>query len=122
MNPYFRTFNTQLIFYYRNNGDSNHGNVFECDDQVDINRNSTNQVSTAWCSDDDLDDISFAEININSPAWLHSSSWNPSHETVVLIHGYGGTADHLPAGVLRDGKYLHTCTSMYLQSKYIYFY
>lgn len=102
-----------VLFYYRNNGDSNRGNMFECDDQVDRNGNSTNQLTTAWCSDDDLDDISSAEINISSPAWLHSSNWNPSYETVVLIHGYGGTADHLPAGVLRDGKSLHTC--IYLQ-------
>lgn len=42
-------------------------------------------------------------INIYSPAWLHSSGYDPAHETIVLIHGYGGFSDKLPAGVLKDG-------------------
>ncbi|XP_065221138.1 phospholipase A1-like isoform X2 [Planococcus citri] len=42
------------------------------------------------------------DVDMSSPVWLHSSDWNPSHETIILVHGYGGTADHLPTGILRD--------------------
>lgn len=42
-------------------------------------------------------------IDLSSPVWLHSSNWNPSHETVVLVHGYGGFSDTLPTGVLKQG-------------------
>ncbi|KAK7575687.1 hypothetical protein V9T40_011973 [Parthenolecanium corni] len=48
------------------------------------------------------DDIRAVEVDMKSPAWLHSSYWNPSHETVVLVHGYGGTAEYLPTGILKN--------------------
>lgn len=46
------------------------------------------------------------QIEFTSPAWLHSSGWDPSLHTVLIVHGYGGaTQDYLPAPVLRDGEY-----------------
>lgn len=66
-----------------------------CDEQRSDNRNIT-------CENNDVRE---AEIDMNSPAWLHSSSWNPSYETVVLVHGYGGTSDYLPTGILKDGTF-----------------
>ncbi|CAH1738486.1 unnamed protein product [Aphis gossypii] len=51
------------------------------------------------------------QIEFTSPAWLHSSGWDRSLHTVLIVHGYGGTAqDYLPGAVLRDaylnnGKY-----------------
>ncbi|XP_025412103.1 phospholipase A1-like [Sipha flava] len=51
------------------------------------------------------------KIEFTSPAWLHSSGWDHSLHTVLIVHGYGGTAgDHFPGSVLRDaylkdGKY-----------------
>ncbi|XP_050443051.1 phospholipase A1-like [Adelges cooleyi] len=50
-------------------------------------------------------------IEFRSPAWLHSSGWDHSLPTVLIVHGYGGVSqDYLPAAVLRDaylsnGKY-----------------
>lgn len=49
-------------------------------------------------------------IEYTSPAWLHSSGWDHSLPTVLIVHGYGGAAeDSLPGAVLRDGKaFSHT--------------
>lgn len=84
--------------------------VYGCDDQTLETNQTYQQPSMARCGDSEGknkdEDIIASEIDINSPAWLHSSNWNPSHETVVLIHGYGGTADYLPVGILKDGTYL----------------
>lgn len=45
------------------------------------------------------------QIEFTSPAWLHSSGWDRSLHTVLIVHGYGGTTeDYLPSSVLRDGK------------------
>lgn len=44
-------------------------------------------------------------IEFTSPAWLHSSGWDHSMPTVLIVHGYGGASkDYLPGAVLRDGK------------------
>ncbi|KAL5239775.1 hypothetical protein ACI65C_007185 [Semiaphis heraclei] len=51
------------------------------------------------------------QIEFTSPAWLHSSGWDRSLHTVLIVHGYGGAGqDYLPGAVLRDaylnnGKY-----------------
>lgn len=51
------------------------------------------------------------QIEFTSPAWLHSSGWDRSLHTVLIVHGYGGASqDYLPGAVLRDaylnnGKY-----------------
>ncbi|XP_050524211.1 phospholipase A1 VesT1.02-like isoform X2 [Daktulosphaira vitifoliae] len=43
------------------------------------------------------------KIEFRSPAWLHSSGWEHSLPTVLIVHGYGGVSqDFLPAAVLRD--------------------
>lgn len=52
------------------------------------------------------------QIEFTSPAWLHSSGWDRSLHTVLIVHGYGGaTQDYLPAPVLRDGKCTTTATN-----------
>jgi len=44
------------------------------------------------------------QIEFTSPAWLHSSGWDRSLHTVLIVHGYGGASqDYLPGAVLRDG-------------------
>lgn len=40
--------------------------------------------------------------------WLRTNGWNPHHDTVILIHGYGGQEGSFPMVVLRDGKLCHT--------------
>ncbi|CAH2234764.1 jg25976 [Pararge aegeria aegeria] len=42
------------------------------------------------------------EVDLFSEDWLRQSSWEPSHETILLIHGYAGGDDTLPIVVLRD--------------------
>lgn len=58
------------------------------------------------------------QIEFRSPAWLHSSGWDRSLHTVLIVHGYGGTAeDYFPGSVLRDGKrvkYTHIHTHIYI--------
>lgn len=49
-------------------------------------------------------DVRTEIMDTASPTWLHSHGWQPSLETVIIVHGYGGTSDSLPAGVLRDGN------------------
>lgn len=45
------------------------------------------------------------QIEFTSPAWLHSSGWDHSLHTVLIVHGYGGTTEeYLPSSVLRDGQ------------------
>ncbi|VVC36078.1 Lipase/vitellogenin,Alpha/Beta hydrolase fold [Cinara cedri] len=50
-------------------------------------------------------------IEFTSPNWLHSSGWDHSLPTVLIVHGYGGIEqDYLPGNVLKDaylndGKY-----------------
>ncbi|KDR21673.1 Lipase member H [Zootermopsis nevadensis] len=34
--------------------------------------------------------------------WLRTNGWNPHHDTVILIHGYGGQEGSFPMVVLRD--------------------
>ncbi|XP_049868055.1 pancreatic lipase-related protein 2-like [Pectinophora gossypiella] len=41
-------------------------------------------------------------VDLNSEDWLRQSGWEPSHETILLIHGYAGGDDTLPITVLRD--------------------
>ncbi|XP_072938794.1 pancreatic triacylglycerol lipase-like [Epargyreus clarus] len=41
-------------------------------------------------------------VDLFSEDWLRQSSWEPSHETILLIHGYAGGDDTLPIIVLRD--------------------
>lgn len=49
------------------------------------------------------------QIEFTSPAWLHSSGWDRSLHTVLIVHGYGGaTQDFLPAPVLRDGECIYS--------------
>lgn len=43
---------------------------------------------------------------LGSRAWLHASGYDPTLDSVVLVHGYAGVTDTLPIGVLRDGNYL----------------
>ncbi|XP_069356150.1 pancreatic triacylglycerol lipase-like isoform X2 [Maniola hyperantus] len=42
------------------------------------------------------------KVDLFSEDWLRQSSWEPSHETILLIHGYAGGDDTLPIVVLRD--------------------
>ncbi|XP_046664744.1 phospholipase A1 VesT1.02-like [Homalodisca vitripennis] len=46
-------------------------------------------------------------LDVMSPGWLHSSHYDHSLDTVVLIHGYAGVTDVLPIGVLRDAYMKH---------------
>ncbi|XP_075225235.1 phospholipase A1-like isoform X2 [Lycorma delicatula] len=39
---------------------------------------------------------------LGSRAWLHASGYDPTLDSVVLVHGYAGVTDSLPIGVLRD--------------------
>ncbi|KAM3959603.1 pancreatic triacylglycerol lipase-like [Aphomia sociella] len=41
-------------------------------------------------------------VDLSSEDWLRQSGWEPSHETILLIHGYAGGDDTLPIAVLRD--------------------
>ncbi|KAL4715481.1 hypothetical protein ACJJTC_009107 [Scirpophaga incertulas] len=41
-------------------------------------------------------------VDLFSEDWLRQSGWEPSHETILLIHGYAGGDDTLPISVLRD--------------------
>ncbi|XP_013177338.1 PREDICTED: pancreatic triacylglycerol lipase-like [Papilio xuthus] len=41
-------------------------------------------------------------VDLFSEDWLRQSGWEPSHETILLIHGYAGGDDTLPIVVLRD--------------------
>ncbi|XP_041988221.1 phospholipase A1-like isoform X2 [Aricia agestis] len=41
-------------------------------------------------------------VNVFSEDWLRQSSFDPSHETILLVHGYAGGDDTLPIIVLRD--------------------
>ncbi|CAK1601242.1 unnamed protein product [Parnassius mnemosyne] len=41
-------------------------------------------------------------VDLYSEDWLRQSGWEPSHETILLIHGYAGGDDTLPIIVLRD--------------------
>ncbi|KAJ2949977.1 hypothetical protein O0L34_g11304 [Tuta absoluta] len=41
-------------------------------------------------------------VDLYSEDWLRQSGWDPSHETILLIHGYAGGDDTLPITVLRD--------------------
>ncbi|XP_004926806.1 pancreatic lipase-related protein 2 [Bombyx mori] len=41
-------------------------------------------------------------VDLFSEDWLRQSGWEPSHETILLIHGYAGGDDTLPIAVLRD--------------------
>uniref|UniRef100_A0A8D9AVF3 Lipase domain-containing protein n=1 Tax=Cacopsylla melanoneura TaxID=428564 RepID=A0A8D9AVF3_9HEMI len=48
------------------------------------------------------------EVNTRYPAWIHSSLYDNTKPSVILIHGYGGVrSDYLPVAVLRDA-YLKT--------------
>lgn len=49
---------------------------------------------------------SILQVDLFSEDWLRQSGWEPSHETILLIHGYAGGDDTLPITVLRDGKTL----------------
>ncbi|VVC95621.1 unnamed protein product [Leptidea sinapis] len=42
------------------------------------------------------------DVDLFSEDWLRQSDWEPSHETILLIHGYAGGDDTLPIIVLRD--------------------
>ncbi|XP_026485519.1 pancreatic triacylglycerol lipase-like [Vanessa tameamea] len=42
------------------------------------------------------------QVDLFSEDWLRQSSWEPSHETILLVHGYAGGDDTLPIVVLRD--------------------
>ncbi|VVC95620.1 unnamed protein product [Leptidea sinapis] len=42
------------------------------------------------------------QVDLFSEDWLRQSDWEPSHETILLIHGYAGGDDTLPIIVLRD--------------------
>ena len=39
--------------------------------------------------------------------WLRTNGWNSHHDTVILIHGYGGKDGSFPMVVLRDGECSH---------------
>ncbi|XP_048480357.1 phospholipase A1 [Plutella xylostella] len=41
-------------------------------------------------------------VDLYSEDWLRTSSWEPAHESILLIHGYAGGDDTLPIVVLRD--------------------
>ncbi|RVE52624.1 hypothetical protein evm_002743 [Chilo suppressalis] len=41
-------------------------------------------------------------VDLFSEDWLRQSGWEPSHETILLVHGYAGGDDTLPITVLRD--------------------
>ncbi|XP_053612245.1 pancreatic lipase-related protein 2-like [Plodia interpunctella] len=41
-------------------------------------------------------------VDLSSEDWLRQSGWEPTHETILLIHGYAGGDDTLPITVLRD--------------------
>lgn len=43
-------------------------------------------------------------MNLAAADWLRTNGWNGDHDTVVLIHGYGGMDGSFPMVVLRDGK------------------
>lgn len=43
------------------------------------------------------------QVDLFTEDWLRQSSWEPSHETILLVHGYAGGDDTLPIIVLRDG-------------------
>lgn len=43
------------------------------------------------------------QVDLFSEDWLRQSTWDPAHETILLIHGYAGGDDTLPITVLRDG-------------------
>ncbi|RZF36008.1 hypothetical protein LSTR_LSTR005824 [Laodelphax striatellus] len=42
------------------------------------------------------------EVGVGKGGWLHSSAYDPTLDSVVLVHGYAGLSDTLPVGVLRD--------------------
>lgn len=46
------------------------------------------------------------QVDLYSEDWLRQSGWEPSHETILIIHGYAGGDDTLPITVLRDGETL----------------
>ncbi|KAF6210818.1 hypothetical protein GE061_013929 [Apolygus lucorum] len=41
-------------------------------------------------------------VKLESVSWVRESQHDPNKDTVVLVHGYAGTGDVLPMGVLRD--------------------
>ncbi|BES94926.1 Lipase [Nesidiocoris tenuis] len=41
-------------------------------------------------------------VKFETLSWVRESSHDPNKDTVILIHGYAGTSDILPMGVLRD--------------------
>jgi hypothetical protein len=43
-------------------------------------------------------------VNLAAADWLRTNGWNGDHDTVVLIHGYGGMDGSFPMVVLRDGR------------------
>ncbi|KAI5711096.1 hypothetical protein M8J75_014016 [Diaphorina citri] len=43
------------------------------------------------------------EVNTRYPAWIHSSAYDNTKPSVILIHGYAGVrSDYMPVAVLRD--------------------
>lgn len=45
------------------------------------------------------------EVNTRFPAWIHSSAYDNTKPSVILIHGYAGVrSDFMPVAVLRDGE------------------
>lgn len=53
------------------------------------------------------------QVDLFSEDWLRQSSWEPSHETILLIHGYAGGDDTLPIVVLRDGRYSYIVIAVF---------
>jgi hypothetical protein len=47
-------------------------------------------------------------VDVAAGDWLRANRWNPHHDTVVLIHGYGGQDGSFPMATLRDGKWSDT--------------
>jgi hypothetical protein len=43
-------------------------------------------------------------VNLAAADWLRTNGWNGDHDTVVLIHGYGGKDGSFPMVILRDGR------------------
>ncbi|XP_033606659.1 phospholipase A1 VesT1.02 [Cryptotermes secundus] len=41
-------------------------------------------------------------VNLAARDWLRTNGWNSDHDTVVLIHGYGGKDGSFPMVILRD--------------------
>jgi len=45
------------------------------------------------------------QVNVAAADWLRTNAFISDHDSVVLIHGYGGRDGSFPMALLRDGKF-----------------